>query len=253
MREHQFNFRCVHSELPVSMDVAFGFIPKKTSRFDLAHSEPCARRRAIAVVGIIARILEGSFLRSWLLRGLLQCLVQPPGGASAQRDDPRRFAGDVGLQARIQLSVGQDPSPRSRLSWALQVAWQHLRPPFTPCQHHTPILLHDSQNCLQTSPSNPLERKIAQEPSQALPGCLLNRVHLLSTHCAPQFAPLQAHSPEDRVPAGITPRQSRPPEPSRQLNVKSQVHPLHGGVGQGRGWGGVVGRSPRCNPGFPTY
>lgn len=104
VRQHQFNFRCVHSELPVSMDVAFGFIPKKTSRFDLAHSEPCARRRAIAVVGIIARIVEGSFLKSWLLRGLLQCLVQPPRGASTQRDDPRRFAGDVGLQARISSS-----------------------------------------------------------------------------------------------------------------------------------------------------
>lgn len=38
--EHQFNFRCVHSGLPVNMDLAFGFIPNKTSRFDLAHSEP---------------------------------------------------------------------------------------------------------------------------------------------------------------------------------------------------------------------
>lgn len=101
---YQFNLRCVHSDLPVSMDVAFGFIPNKTSCFDLAHSEPCARRQAIAVVSIIARILEGSFLKSWLLRGLLQCLMQPPGGASAQRDDPRRLAGDVGLQARISTS-----------------------------------------------------------------------------------------------------------------------------------------------------
>lgn len=44
------------------MDVTFGFIPNKASRFDLAHSEPCTSRWAIAVVSIIVRILEASFL-----------------------------------------------------------------------------------------------------------------------------------------------------------------------------------------------
>lgn len=86
----------------------------------------------------------------WSLRLLLQCLLKPPGGASAQRADSRATQA---TRPESQLTVfGNDYSLWAWLSCALLVV-----------EHHLWTHQCDNQNCLQKWPSNPLEGKITQE------------------------------------------------------------------------------------------
>lgn len=88
-----------------------------------------AREQAIATaaaVGITTGTLEGSFL---VPRLLLQCLLKPPGGASAQRADSRATQA---TRPESQLTVfGNDYSLWAWLSCALLVVEHHLWTPLT--------------------------------------------------------------------------------------------------------------------------
>ena len=70
-------------QLPVSVDVEFGLIWIK--HLALTWHTMAMGKRLLDTIGIIITgMLEGSFLKSWLLWELLQCLKRPPGGTSAQ-------------------------------------------------------------------------------------------------------------------------------------------------------------------------